>query len=557
MRQPGIADATAAAMFVVTIIVIGGLVAFTTLYSQGPPTTNRTSSTGGTGESGPISTFPAVWNDPCRLPVHGNATTANEISLDTNPDGGNFSLSQLTSIYAKIVNSTAFKSVSEGHGWVTTAWASYDLEGPGGSFVYLAGQFLLLSGNRPDESIQASYNVETGAVSVTTGLGTNCPAGQSLSSSGATLDKGSPGYYATGEPVRITFQVFDYNLTYMSVTSCLGKFTILRGFGTYGPEVYDSTKHPGCGGTPLSLTLEPGQSYNQTLSWNQTNDSGVQVPPGIYEVMGTNAADNLGYNSPIGVVYVGLPVSNVNSTILHQQFYFQANVGNEYATVGQPIKVVWVLQNSGQQVYDLETSGCSYSFKVYNLTGALIFNSDAGPCNPQLSDYPAPPSGGVSQVSYWNQTDESGGPVGAGYYHFLIGLHIWSGGREFNLTGNDDLAIETTNVSSSVALEVGYPSICTTNCVGPSPSVHTQLSFVGNPLLELKSLELYVNGTYAGTVSYNCGCYWLTYVVTFNMPLASTRVPVAQGAVYELVFVATFQNGNTSIGWAYSRAIGG
>jgi len=573
MRQPGIANGTVAAMFVVTIIVIGGLVAFTTLSSQQSPqtstsassissmtSTSSTTSTNGVQESGPISTFPAVWNDPCKLPVQGNATTANEISLGTNPEGGNFSLSQLTSIYAKIVNSTAFNSVSEGHGWVTTAWASYEAGGPGGSYVYLAGQFILLSGNQPYESVQANYNVETGAVSVATGLVTSCPAGPSLSSSGATLDKGSPGYYVTGEPVRITFQVFDYSVTNMSVTSptsCLGNFTILQGFGTTGPEVYNSTEHPGCGGTPLNLTLEPGQSYNQTLAWNQTNDSGAQVQPGAYEVMGTYAADNVGYSSPIGVVYLGVPVSDVNSTVLHQQFYFQANLGNEYVTLGQPVRVVWVLQNTGQQVYDLETSGCSYIYRVYNLTDALVFNSNASPCNPQLSDNPAPPLGGISQVSYWNQTDESGRPVGAGFYHFLIELHVWSGGHEFNFTGNDDLAIETASVSSSVALEVGSPSICTSYCIGSSPGAYSQVSFVGNPLLELKNLELYLNGTYAGTIEYNSGCCWLTYVLTFNMPLASTKIPIVQGAIYELVFVATLQDGNTSIGWAYSRANAG
>ena len=563
MRQPGIANGTVAAIFVVTIIVIGGLLAFTTTSSQqgpltstGAPLISSTTPTNGIQESGPISTFPAVWADPCRLPVHGVATTANGISLGTNPGGGNFSLSQLTSIYAKIVNSTAFKSVSEGHGWVTTGWASFEEGGPGGSYLYLAGQFLLLSGNQPYESVQANYNVETGAVTVATGIGTSCPAGPALSSSGAELDRGSPGYYATGEPVRIAFQVFDYSVTNMSVTShtsCLGNFTILQGFGTTGPEVYNSTIHPGCGGTPLNLTLEPGQSYNQTLIWNQTNDSGDQVQPGAYEVMGTYAADNLGYSSPIGVVYVGVPVSDVNSAILNQQFYFQANLGNEYVALGQPVKVVWVLQNTGQQVYDLETSGCSYVYRVYNLTGALVFNSDASPCNPQLSDNPAPPSGGISQTSSWNQTDESGSPVGAGFYHFLIELHVWSGGHEFNFTGKDDLAIQTTSISSSVGLGLGSPSICASHCIGSSPSVNSQVSFVGNPVLALKSIGLYLNGTYVGAIDYN-SCCWLTYVITFNMPLASAKIPILQGAVYELVFIATLQDGNTSIGWAYSRA---
>lgn len=544
----------ASAVFVVVVIIAGGAIALGALSSSpGSPSGSSTLGSGtasGTGveRSGPISTFPAAWNNPCGLPVHGNDTTTNGITSGFNPGVANFSLSE---VYSTMVNSAAFRNVSKGLGWVTTSWNIYHGGSPSGSYTYVAAQFDLISAGHPVGYAQVNYNLETRVVTVdyeASLISFGCPA-MVFSSTGASLVEGSPSYYATGEPVDIVFSVSDYRMNDMSVTSansCLGNFTILQGIGTTGPVVYDSTKHPGCGGSPLSLTLNPGQSYNQTRTWNQTTDAGAQVPPGAYEVMSTFTG-NPGSGSPVGVVYVGASVSKVDLAILRTQFYYIGYLGNSFASAGQPVKVIWVLTNNGQQVYDLQTSACSYSYRVLNLAGALIYNSTNASCDHQLHDNPAPPMGGISHVSYWNQTNSMGGAVGSGFYRFVIGLHVWSGGHEFNLTGYSDLQISNpSSSSSSEQIGVGSSSICTAGCSTSGPYLTSSVYANGN----LKSLTAYLGGVLIGTENYNLACSDLTCQVSFNMPIDNSTIPIFQGISYDLVFVGTFQDGVTSISWA-------
>ena len=479
--------------------------------------------------------------------MHGNVTTTNEIASSFNPGVANFSLKQ---VYSKIVSSAAFENVSKGLSWVTTEWSIYHEGSPAGSYVYVAALFDLVSAGHPVGYVQANYNLETGVVTVTyeASLFSSCPA-ISTSSSGATLAKGSPSYYAIGEGVNIVFSVFDYRVTDMSVvsaTSCLGNFTILQGIGTTGPVVYDSTKHLGCGGSALSLTLNPGQSYNQTLLWNQTTDAGAQVEPGAYEVMGTFAG-NSGSSNPIGVVYIGTAVSPVDSAILRTQFYYQGNLGNNFVSPGQPVRVVWVLTNNGQQVYDLETSGCSFNYRILDLEGSVIFNSANSPCDHQLQDNPAPPMGGISHVSYWNQTNSPGETVAPEFYRFLIELHVWSGGHEFNMTADSDLQISNPGMSSpNEQIAVESSSICAAKCGTSSPYLSSLVDANGN----LKSLIVYLNGALVGTKNYNLTCPYLTCEVAFNAPINNSTIPIVGGVSYDLVFVGTFQDGTTSISWA-------
>ena len=543
----------ASAVFVVVVIISGGAVALVALTSSpNSPSGSSTPSSGaasgpGVERSGPISTFPAAWNNPCGLPAHGNVTTTNGIASSFNPGVANFSLSE---VYSRIVNSVAFRNASLGLGWVTTSWSIYHVGGPNGSYAYVAGQFDFVSADHPVGYAQANYNLETGAVTVdyeASLISFGCPAIVS-SSSGADLVKGSPSYYAAGEPVKMVFSVSDYRVNDMSVTStnsCLGNFTILQGVGTTGPVVYDSTKHPGCGGSPLSLTLNPGQSYNQTRTWNQTTDTGAQVPPGAYEVMGTFAGDSS--SNPIGVVYVGAAVAEVDPAILRTQFYYQGNLGNSFVSPGQPVEVVWVLTNNGQQVYDLQTSSCSFNYRVLNLTGALIYNSTISSCDHQLQDNPAPPMGGISHVSYWNQTNSLGAAVGPGFYRFVIELYVWSGGHEFNLTGDSDLQISNPNSPSpSEQIGVGSSSICAAGCGASSPYLSSSIYVNGN----LKSLTAYLGGVLIGTKNYNPTCSDLTCQISFNTPIDNSTIPIFPGVAYDLVFVGTFQDGIVSISWA-------
>lgn len=139
------------------------------------------------GPSGPISNWPAAWTDVCSrpfflgfsLPAFGDRTTNVQMSA---PPGGALPNSSLDLIYAHIVNSNSFKNASAGFGWVTIFWGLQEA-GPGDSLSeYVIGQFILISGGRPDPAIsfgiiQADYNLGTGSVSIQTGIGASCPPG--------------------------------------------------------------------------------------------------------------------------------------------------------------------------------------------------------------------------------------------------------------------------------------------------------------------------------------------------------------------------------------------
>jgi len=133
--------------------------------------------------SGPISTYPASWTDVCNLPVHGDITTDNQIPSQIGsgfteylpPGVANFSLSQ---VYSKIVNSPSFKAISFGHGWVTTYWGLQQESGRNFSYMYVVGQFVIVSAFQPSGYVRAYYNLETGGVTVNyeSGLSASCPA---------------------------------------------------------------------------------------------------------------------------------------------------------------------------------------------------------------------------------------------------------------------------------------------------------------------------------------------------------------------------------------------
>jgi hypothetical protein len=128
--------------------------------------------------SGPISTYPAYWTDACGLPVYGYITTTNEIpgqiASGFTPRVANFSLNQ---VYSKMVNSPSFRMVSVDNGWVTTYWGLQEESGPGYSYMYVVGQFVLLFADLPSGYAQVNYNLQTGEVTVdySSGLSASCP----------------------------------------------------------------------------------------------------------------------------------------------------------------------------------------------------------------------------------------------------------------------------------------------------------------------------------------------------------------------------------------------
>jgi len=520
-------------------------------------TSNTTSSVGpSTLNQGPLSAFPAVWARVCGFPAQGTETTFNDVMLDPTAPGNNVSLSQ---VYSRIVNSTPFQEQTAGYGWATYSWDSMDMGNNNGSLQwYILGQFVRLSGGEPSGFIQAFYDLATGAVTTDYEgtLAPNCPGGGGGYSTGGSLDGPSPGYFPVGQPIGINFSVSDYgiqNFTFTSPTSCLGSFTILQGDST-GPEVYNSAEHTSCSGGPLSLALNPGQSYNQTVSWKQTNDAGQQVPEGVYELMGVIAGSGTNTSMPWGQIHVGITQSTLalNASVFETKFSYGGFVVNSYVAPGKPVEITWGLNDNAGVHYQLETSRCSYTYKILNFSNAVVFDSaKALGCNPnQLLDNPVPEYDGVAMDSYWSQTDDSGRQVPSGVYRAIIDLHVVNEGHVFNETAESDFEISPSGgPPSRDQISVGTSFMCLSTCLGPTPGLYSVVDTNGN----YTSLRLYLNGTLIGTVSNPPPCCRLTYEYVFNVPLDNETTHIVPGVSYDLVVVGTFKDGNTTTSWTNVR----
>ena len=253
---------------------------------------------------GPISTFPASWDDPCGYLVQGNETT-----VMGSGSASQWAMVNLSQIYPKIVNSSVFQTLGAGRTWITTQWGIF--QGTYGDVVQ--GQFMFIAGGMPDPEAYASINYDVGSGNITaiTGLLVSCTQG-GVYGNYAHLVGGNQDTYAVGQRVGINFTVGDSylaNMTITASTSCLGNFIVVQGgpgtngFPTNGPVVYNSTKHPGCSGPPLKEVLNPGQTYSQTAEWNQTDDAGVQVQAGEYQIIALEAG-YLGQLFPVDLGYV-------------------------------------------------------------------------------------------------------------------------------------------------------------------------------------------------------------------------------------------------------------
>ena len=304
---------SASVVFVCTLIIV---VVATGLFASAAPAPGAASSssrivTSSTDDrllgTGPISTFPASWDDICGDLVSGNETT---VGTNFGPDspltGPNLTLSQ---VYSRIVNSSAFQTLAAGRSWVTLDWGTGSITGSQGGGTFVDAHFLFISEGIPDPYgfAQMEYYVASGEVA-----GGLVPDQTTLCAGKTGFDYGvrlSSGTSALGQPVAINFTLRNLstaNMTITASTSCLGNFTVLQGY--FGPVVYDSAKHPVCAGPPLKVVLSPGQSYAQTVEWNQKDDNGAQVPPGNYMIFATEVG-YLGQIFPVPVVE-GLTIGN-------------------------------------------------------------------------------------------------------------------------------------------------------------------------------------------------------------------------------------------------------
>lgn len=378
------------------------------------------------------------------------------------------------------------------------------------------------------------------------------------SSYSASIDKPSPAYYGTGETIKIEFNVTDYrvpSLTIASPTQCVFGFRV-RASTTEGQILFDWANHANCTGPEFKLSLTPGRSYTASLSWSQLDDYGRQVPPGRYEIMGyftgSNKSDIETTELVAGAVYFGTPTP-VSPQGFLRNYYISLSADNSIYSQGGSVRINEGIANNGQNIDSFEISTCSFSFQVFNLTNAPVFDSlRHSLCSGNVVENPVVPEGSIFRSAYWNQTDDSGWVVPAGLYHVVDTTRLTSGGNQLNGTKRWDILIGSPQ-NSNEEVDILSSSICSHIC----PSNGTRSSGSAGSVLSanvrvtgtVRSFQLYFNGVNILLGSNNVCCSG-NPDIAFLVPLDNSTVPIFRGGAYDIVVVATFQDGKTSISWA-------
>lgn len=519
---------------IVVVIIAASALAGVTLYSQNQQSQER---------SGPVSSWPASWTNVCNIPgVSGNETTNLSLLANYTPGLGNMSFDQL---YSAIIDSSSFQAQTSGKGWVTTNWITMENSGPGYSASFVVTQFLLLSSGRPDGDLTTYYNMANGTVTASYDSPniSSCPAGggsenQTTSGQSAFLDKPLPAYYASGEPVRITFSMgTDYtipNYTISALSGCLYGF-IIRAGGPEGDVVYNSTEHSLCPKTPLYTVIHPGQTYSQSFLWNQTYDNGTQVRPGSYEILKTHPTFLGG--QPLGLVYLGTPVpisAETFASIFRESLYANQASYN----LGDQVKMEVGWTNTAYEIVDAETNMCSLSYQILNMTNVVIYDSASHTSCGSFQENPIAPGGGPSATLIWNQTSDAGKQLGPGLYQAVVTFQIISGGNKMNTTERTVFEIGNTGTSSLDQLNVQSSSL--------SSEGQLWVGLVTTP--NITSVHVYADGVSVEVKNYSAPCCAITYQMNLYAQINQT-IPSDSNGSYEIVLVATFADGGTSATW--------
>jgi hypothetical protein len=112
-------------------------------------------------QSGPLSSFPALWLSPCNTTSTGNTTTSVNLGLNGSSSFDHINLDQ---VYGQIINSPSFAYLTVGHGWVVSQWSEESAQNGNASQVIVS--FILTSGDRPVGYFFAYYNPPSGAVAL-------------------------------------------------------------------------------------------------------------------------------------------------------------------------------------------------------------------------------------------------------------------------------------------------------------------------------------------------------------------------------------------------------
>ena len=119
-----------------------------------------TGTTGIQERTGPVSTFPASWLNPCNESARGNISTGVYLDLNASSALDHININQ---VFAQIVNSSSFQYLAVGHGWVVSEWV--ESEASGVDLVIVT--FIVTNDGVPSSYLYAYYNPAGGTVYAT------------------------------------------------------------------------------------------------------------------------------------------------------------------------------------------------------------------------------------------------------------------------------------------------------------------------------------------------------------------------------------------------------
>jgi hypothetical protein len=122
-----------------------------------------TSTAGNQERTGPVSSFPAAWLNPCNESATGNVTTGVYLGLNTTSALDHINIEKA---YSQIINSSTFAYLTVGHGWAVSQWVESQASN-NASDGQVVVSFILTSGGVPSGYAYAFYDPITGAATVT------------------------------------------------------------------------------------------------------------------------------------------------------------------------------------------------------------------------------------------------------------------------------------------------------------------------------------------------------------------------------------------------------
>jgi hypothetical protein len=232
--------------------------------------------------------------------------------------------------------------------------------------------------------------------------------------------------------------------------------------------------------------------------------------------------------------------------LIYRGYFSQANLtvaANDVLPLFQPGV------NDNCTVFDFSL----YSFQASS-SYASVYYSGGGPVTSSYGTWELTSSGSIAGYYTPNQSYYilnkfvSPSPFLKGTYTIVVGDE-WGQIVILHFT-----VTETSNQTTRepISFVQGSTSICTASCNYPSPYLSSEV--LVNSTSPLRSLQLYINGTYEGASLYSNN-FTTAYVIEYKSNPTNQTLPIVSGKAYEITLIATFQDNSTSS--ASTRIIAG